>query len=113
VSLFAVSLFAVVFVVCVLFAFRIDFPAIEFFFQSAEEAFDTPIHPGAARFSRLVFIIEQPQYDLKPFGMEERFIVGADARFLIAPDYTDDLFQHFCSSVSSLIWACPKTKRCL
>jgi hypothetical protein len=56
---------------------RIDFPAIEFFLQGAEEAFDAPIHPRAARFSRLVLDIEQPQYDLKPFGLVVRFILGA------------------------------------
>jgi hypothetical protein len=69
-------------------------PSDRAFFQGAKETLDAPIHPGAARFGYLVFDIEQPQYDLKPLSLEERFIVGADdSGFAIAVDHTNELLQ--------------------
>jgi hypothetical protein len=37
-----------------------------------------------------MFDIEQPQYDLKPFGLEEWFIVGADDPGLILSSIFSD-----------------------
>jgi hypothetical protein len=73
---------------------RIDLPAIKLLFQGSEETLDAPIQPGVARFGCLVFYVEQPQYDLKPLRLEERFIVGADdSGFAIAADHTNELLQ--------------------